>query len=91
MGATRTCQRHSVEGALCHFRGRNLTRRERSFLFLCLNKLSAVLLCVHVADPATFRASNRVLSTLFSSENSLFILLKSKYHYLINIANIEIL
>ena len=28
---------------------------------------------LHVADPATFLASNGVLGTLFSSENSLFI------------------
>ena len=32
-----------------------------------------VSLCLYVADPATFLASNSVLGTLFSSENSLFI------------------
>ena len=37
------------------------------------------LLCLRVADPATFLASNSVLGTLFSSENSLFIQEKSFY------------
>ena len=31
------------------------------------------LLCLYVVDSATFLASNRVLGTLFSTENSLFI------------------
>ena len=31
------------------------------------------LLCLHVADPATFLASNSVPRTLFSSESSLFV------------------
>ena len=38
-----------------------------------LIKFHAVLLCLYVADPANFLASNSVLGTLFSSENSLFI------------------
>ena len=32
-----------------------------------------VLLCLHVADPATFLASDYVLGIIFSSENSLFV------------------
>ena len=32
-----------------------------------------VLTCLHLADPATFLATNSVLVTLFSSESSLFI------------------
>ena len=54
-------------------------------MFLWLNKLNkqtdfkrttqfhTVLLCLYVADPATFLASNSVLGTLFSFESSLFI------------------
>ena len=38
-----------------------------------------VLLCLYVADPAIFLASNNVLGTLFSSESSLFIQLKNKH------------
>ena len=35
---------------------------------------SFISLCLYVADPATFRASNSILGTLFSSsEDSLFI------------------
>ena len=37
-----------------------------------------VLLCLYVADPATFLSSNSVPGTLFSSENSLFIQLWKK-------------
>ena len=36
-------------------------------------KHSFVLLCLDLSDPATFLASNSVLGTLFSSQNSLFI------------------
>ena len=36
-------------------------------------QLHTVLLCIEVADRATFLASNRDLGTLLSSENSLFI------------------
>ena len=47
-----------------------------------------------MAGPATFRASNSVLGTLFTSDNSLFIQLQNKetflslYYYLINIVNL---
>ena len=37
---------------------------------------------LHVADPATFPASNSVLWTLFSTENSLFIQFGEKYLFL---------
>ena len=37
-----------------------------------------VLLCLYVADPATFLALNSILGTLFPSENSLFIQLWRK-------------
>ena len=56
-----------------------------------------VLLCLYVADPATFLASDSVLGTLYSSENSLFIQLWQKqiflrlYHHVTKIANITIL
>ena len=50
-----------------------------------------------MADPAASLASNSVLRTLFSPENSLFIHLRKKiifpisYHYLVDIVNIKIL
>ena len=45
-----------------------------------MNKLSVVLLCLYVADPATFLASNSVLGLYFPLRNSLLILLwKNKY------------
>ena len=52
----------------------------------------AVLLCLYVADPATFLALNIVLGTLLFSENSLFIQLWefSLYYYLIHFMNVEI-
>ena len=58
--------------------------------------LHTVLLCLYVADPATCLASDSVLGTLFTSENSLFIqiwkrlILLSLYYYLINTVNIII-
>ena len=36
-------------------------------------QFNTVLLCLYVADPATFLASESILGALFSSENSLFI------------------
>ena len=42
-------------------------------------QLHTVLLCLHVADPATYLASNSVLGTLFSSGNSLFNYVWKKY------------
>ena len=51
-----------------------------------------VLLCLYVADPATFVAWNSVLEMLFSSENSLFIHLWKEFVLLpINTVNIKIL
>ena len=47
-----------------------------------------VLLCLYVADPATSLASNSVLMTLSSSEDSLFL---SLYYYLINIVHVKML
>ena len=41
-------------------------------------KDNTVLLCLYVADPATFLDSNSVLGTVFSSESSLFIQLRKK-------------
>ena len=42
------------------------------------------VLCLYVADPATFLASNSVLVTSFHSENNLFIqLLKKKIWFFI--------
>ena len=57
------------------------------------NTIYTVLLCLCVADPATFLASNTVLGTLFSSEKSFFysLLKKSLYYYLIYIVSIKIL
>ena len=52
----------TFKGARCSFREDILIRRETQF--------HAVLRCLYVADPATFLASNSVLGTLFSSENS---------------------
>ena len=54
-----------------------------------------VWLCLYVADPATSLASNSVLGSLNSSENSLIIQSRKKktyfslYYYLINIVNIK--
>ena len=52
-------------------------------------------LCLYVADPTTFLASDSVLGSLFSSESSLFIQLWKRNIflslYLINIVNIKIL
>ena len=52
------------------------------FFFSLLKVHYLVLLCLHVADPATFRASNSVPGTLFSSENSLFIQLWKNYIFM---------
>ena len=41
------------------------------------------ILCLCVADPATFLASNSVLAPLFSSESSLFIQLWIKINILV--------
>ena len=41
-----------------------------------------VLLCLHVADPATFLSSNSILGTLFCSENSFFIHLRKRKIFL---------
>ena len=52
---------------------------------------NTVLLCLYVADPATFLAYNSVLVIYFPLRAaSLFISgKKTKYYYLINIINIE--
>ena len=48
-----------------------------------------VLLCLYVADPATFLASNSVLGTLFSPENSLlFCHGRNKYIWVCVIASV---
>ena len=65
------------------------------WFFFILKVHYLVLLCLDVADPATCRASNSVLGTLFSSENSLFIQLWKNYIFmslnycLINDINID--
>ena len=38
-----------------------------------MNTFHTGLLCLYLADPATFPASNTVLMAFFSPENSLFI------------------
>ena len=43
-------------------------------------RLCSFRFCIYLADPATFLASNSVLGTLFSTENSLFIQLWKKIH-----------
>ena len=78
-----------IKGAVCSFGQEMLFQRERSFFMSkqTNNKLEtttqfhAVLLCLYVADPATFLASNSVMGTLFSSGNSLFIHLWTKKEY----------
>ena len=52
------------------------------------------VLCLYVADPATFLASNSVLVTSFHSENNLFIqLLKKKnlifYYDCVNVESVK--
>ena len=42
------------------------------FIFVLI-KQTFVSLCLYIVDPITFLASDSVLRTLFSSENSLFI------------------
>ena len=59
-------------------------------------QLHTVWLCLHLVDPDTFLATNSVVGTLFSSEDSLFIQLWKNiyfclYYYLINSVNIKIL
>lgn len=55
------------------------------------DEFHTVLRWLYVADPAIFPASNCVLETLFTSENTLFIYLWKKRIFLINIVNIKIL
>ena len=67
--------------------GRHFNQKRKmfsSFFLLSLNELNeqtdnrrttqfhTVLLCLYLADPATFLASNYVPGALFSSESSLF-------------------
>ena len=71
-----------IKWALCNFAEQILIRWDIFWAIFKLNietfcfqewvNKQAYLMCLHLADPATVLASNSVLGSLFSSENSLF-------------------
>ena len=65
-----------IKGVLCSFG----EERRKVFTngFFLMSQFHTVLLCLYVADPATFLSSNSILRTLFCSENSLFIHLRKR-------------
>ena len=64
------CDRQAPRRGSAHVKGALRSFREH---ILGQHRFILLYFCLHVVDPATLLASNSVLGTLFSSENSLFI------------------
>ena len=59
-------------------------KEQRNFIF------TVSCFCLYVADPATFLASNSVLGTLFSPENSFCTKLWTKYKWVCIITSLTL-